>query len=380
MLGATLGLHVGPAAPVPLAPDLLELVEQVTVTHQDGGRSGFQLTLVAARDRATGREDVGPLLAQVFRISHRVQVTATIGVTQHVLMDGIVTNLQLTPGGDPGTGRLTVTGEDVSVMLDLHELSLPFPAMSDGLIAAALLAQLAPYGAIPLVIPEPFPLIELPTRDIPHLTGTPFGMLRQLADRWGYDTYYTPGPIRGVGTSYWGPPIRAGLPQRALTWRMGPATNLGSIQFTLDGTKPKMVYGLVKEQNSGVEVPVVGLPFTGQPMAALPAYIGDLPFVGLKRMEDSERGSVIAAIGRATGEVFRANKAAATASGELDVGRYGDVLKARALVGVRGVGRTMDGTWYVRSTTHTIARGSWKQSFDLEREGTIAQGTTVAVR
>jgi len=375
-----MGLHVGPAAPVPLAADLVELVEQVTVTHQEGGRSGFQITLVAARDRAAGREDVAPLLSQVFRISNRVQVTATIGVTPHVLMDGIITNLQLTPGGDPGTGRLTVTGEDVSVMLDLYEVSMSFPGMTDSLIAMVLLAPLAAFGSIPLVFPEPYPLVELPTKSIPTLTGTYMGMLRQLAERWGYDTYYTPGPVRGVGTAYWGPPIRAGVPQAALTWRMGAATNLGSIQFTLDGTKPKMVYGMVKEENSGVDIPVVGLPFTGQPMAALPAYVGDLPFVGLKLMERSEKGNVIAAMGRATGEVFRANRGAATASGELDVARYGDVLKPRSLVGVRGVGRTMDGTWYVRSTTHTIARGSWKQSFDLEREGTIAMSTSVAVR
>jgi hypothetical protein len=126
-------------------------------------------------------------------------------------------------------------------------------------------------------------------------------------------------------------------------------------------------------------VPIVGLPFTGQPMAAVPSYVGNLPFVGLKRLEDDEKGDVLAALWRATGEVFRANKAAVTATGELDVGRYGDVLDARALVDVRGVGRTMDGTWYVQSTTHTIARGSWKQSFNLEREGTVAFSDRVAM-
>ena len=83
------------------------------------------------------------------------------------------------------------------------------------------------------------------------------------------------------------------------------------------------------------------------------------------------------ALWRATGEAFRANKAAVTASGELDVAQYGGVLKARALVDVRGVGRTMGGTWYVQSTSHTIARGSWKQSFTLEREGTIALSNRV---
>ena len=44
--------------------------------------------------------------------------------------------------------------------------------------------------------------------------------------------------------------------------------------------------------------------------------------------------------------------------GELDVLRYGSVLKARQLVGVRGAGMAFDGLYYVKSVTHTIkARG-----------------------
>ena len=34
---------------------------------------------------------------------------------------GIITHQQLSPGNDPGSGTLTVTGEDVSVMMDLEE-------------------------------------------------------------------------------------------------------------------------------------------------------------------------------------------------------------------------------------------------------------------
>jgi hypothetical protein len=113
-------------------------------------------------------------------------------------------------------------------------------------------------------------------------------------------------------------------------------------------------------------------------MSAIPSYVGNAPFVGVKRLEPDEGGDVITALWKATGEVYRSNKAAVTASGELDVARYGDVLRARALVDVRGVGRTMGGTWYVQSTTHTITRGSWKQSFSLEREGTRALSSVVA--
>ena len=58
------------------------------------------------------------------------------------------------------------------------------------------------------------------------------------------------------------------------------------------------------------------------------------------------------------------------ADGELDTVRYGHVLRARRLVGVRGAGLTYDGLYYVRRVTHTIERGSYTQSFALSREGT----------
>ncbi len=369
MLGSTLNVFVGPVVPTPIAPALVPLVEDVSVTHQDTGRSGFQINLTVGRDAATGANDFPPLADQTFKIGNRVQITATLGVTTHVLSDGIITNVQLTPGLDANTSRLTVTGEDLAVMLDLLEVSLPFPAMADWQIAGLILAGFSVLGIVPMIVPEPSPIIRLPTDSIPQKSGTFLGILDQMAERWGYVFYVEPGPTRGLNTAYWGPPIRAGVPQKALTWRMGALSNLGSISFQSDGTKPKLVYGLVHERTSNAPVPITGLPFTGQPMSAVPSYVGNLPFVGVKRLEDSEGGDVIAALWRATGEVYRSNKAAVTANGELDVAHYGSVLRARALVDVRGVGRTMDGTWYVQSTTHTIARGNWKQSFNLEREG-----------
>jgi hypothetical protein len=59
-------------------------------------------------------------------------------------------------------------------------------------------------------------------------------------------------------------------------------------------------------------------------------------------------------------------------SGSLDVTRYGRILKARSLVGVRGAGTAFDGLYYVRSVTHKIKRGEYKQSFTLERNGLVS--------
>jgi hypothetical protein len=61
-----------------------------------------------------------------------------------------------------------------------------------------------------------------------------------------------------------------------------------------------------------------------------------------------------------------------TGRGELNVVRYGNVLKPRGLVGVRGVGMAFDGLHYVKSVTHKIKRGEYKQSFQLSRNGLIS--------
>ena len=64
--------------------------------------------------------------------------------------------------------------------------------------------------------------------------------------------------------------------------------------------------------------------------------------------------------------------------GTLDVVRYGRLLKSRQLVGVRGAGLAYDGLHYVKSVTHTIKRGEYKQSFKLSRNGLISTVPRVA--
>jgi hypothetical protein len=55
------------------------------------------------------------------------------------------------------------------------------------------------------------------------------------------------------------------------------------------------------------------------------------------------------------------------------VPRYGSILRARLLVGVRGAGITYDGMYYVESVTHNLKRGEYKQNFTLSRDGLISQ-------
>jgi hypothetical protein len=63
---------------------------------------------------------------------------------------------------------------------------------------------------------------------------------------------------------------------------------------------------------------------------------------------------------------------AVSASGTLDVLRYGHILKARQLVGVRGGGAPFDGLYYVNSVTHNIKVGEYKENFTLSRNGLLS--------
>ena len=59
-------------------------------------------------------------------------------------------------------------------------------------------------------------------------------------------------------------------------------------------------------------------------------------------------------------------------SGTLDVLKYGAVLNARSLVGVRGAGIAYDGIYYVKSVTHSLKPGEFKQQFTLARNGLMS--------
>ena len=68
-----------------------------------------------------------------------------------------------------------------------------------------------------------------------------------------------------------------------------------------------------------------------------------------------------------------------TVTGELDTLRYGGLLQLRGLVGLRGVGHSYDGFYYVKNVTHKISKGEYKQNFTITREGLGTTTQTVPI-
>ncbi|MCB1879494.1 MAG: hypothetical protein KDI54_05510 [Gammaproteobacteria bacterium] len=366
LLGTTVALLVGPSVPLPAPVGVMEALDSIQVTTSDSGRSGFQLSLRVGRGRSDLLDyalQLGPLL-QPFS---RVVLIVSFGGLPEVLMDGIITNQQFSPSSEPGTSTLTLTGEDVSVMMDMEERSVEHPAQPEMAIAAKIIATYAQYGLIPMVIPPPSLDMPIPIERIPVQQATDLEYLNAMAERFAYVFYVMPGPAPLTNTAYWGPPIRAGIPQRALSANMGSQTNVNSIDFEHDGLAATTISGSVHDRRLNSSVPVQTFASLRIPLAR--------PSLLAQRRVRRFRGTgldTMQAFARAQAETDRSHDQVVKASGELDALRYEAILKPRALVGVRGVGDTYNGFYYVQQVSHSVSKGSYTQRFSLEREGTGA--------
>jgi hypothetical protein len=373
LLGVNLTLLIGPGVPIPATPDIAEAVQSVSVTHNDEGRSGFQIVLQIGRAGPTDLLDYRLLLNPLLRPFNRVILVVLFGGIPRVLMDGLITNQQLSPGSQPGTATLTLTGEDVSIAMDMEKKRAEYVGRDETMIALQIIGSYAQYALVPDITPPPALDIPLPIDRTPVQQGTDLDQLKTMAQRFGYVFYVTPGPLPGINTAHWGPPQRIGLPQRALTVNQGPEQNVDQISFTYNGLAPTIVKDQVQDRLTNMLFPVMTFASLRlPPLAAMPALPFQLPNVRTSLLEQNTGLSVVEAYSRAQGITDKSVDGVVTAQGELDALRYGDVLEARGIVGLRGAGFTYDGLYYVKSVSHAISKGQYKQRFNLSREGTGA--------
>jgi hypothetical protein len=358
-LGIRLVLLVGAGVPRPAPVGMTTLLDRVEVTNDAHAGDGFQLTFKLARDAPA---DFGLLAGRELDPFQRVVIGVLFGASPEVLIDGVITHQQFAPSDEPGASTLSVTGRDVSQALDLEERNEEYPNQPDSVIAAQVIARHATYG----LVPQPAMTTDTPilVERIPRQHETDLRFLNRLAQRNGFVFYVEPATF-GVNTAYFGPENRLGLPQPALTLGMGASGNLRGISFSKDGLAPVGMQGSFVEPNSKQSIPIPALPTLKVPPLAL------TPAPALRTVlsrENAQAGAAQAALA-AVSAVTNAPDAV-TGQGEIDATRYGHALRARRLVGVRGVGFSYDGAYYVSRVTHSIDRGGYRQRFNLSREGT----------
>ena len=369
--GVTLSLRIGP---VPTAPprEVSDALVQAKVEDGAGGtQSGFELTFeLPARSplRTLFLISGGAALPLV-----RVVLIVTINGRAQSIIDGVTTNVETQPG-EGGVSRLIVKGKDLSALMDIVEIpGLPFPAMPPSARVLVVLAKYAALGVIPLVIPSILDIPPLPIDRIPQQRGTDLAYVRRLAGEAGYVFYLEPGPEPGTSKAYWGPEIRVGSPQPALTTNMDAQSNVEQLSFTFDKERKKLPIVFFQEpfSKAPIGVPIPDVTPLNPPLGAippLPPRIEKLDQTGHLSAPQALMAG-IAYAGQNSDSVF--------GTGRLDVAKYGRLLRSRQLVGVRGAGLPFDGLYYVKSVTHQIERGSYKQGFTLARNGLISTIPTV---
>ena len=367
--GLYLTLMVGPVVPVPVPQFVLDSLSSVTITNSAEAftPSGFDLTFTLSTHSP---------LHTLFLISGSVPFTivrviliATLNGIPDVLIDGIITKQDVSPGAGAGSSTLTITGVDLTAAMDLVELDgFPYPALPPEGRVAAILLRYAQFGILPVIIPSLLIDVPIPIERIPRHQGTDLAYINQLAHEVGYVFFITPGPLPGVNIAYWGPDFRLGIPQPALNINMDAHTNVESLRFSFNSERKVQPYIYIQNLISKISIPVP-IPDIN-PLSPPLGLVPSIPkrFVNVS---GTAKLSPIQAVLRGLAKTSQTSDTV-TGSGSLNVLRYGRILKSRGLVGVRGAGLAFDGLYYVKSVTHNIKRGDYKQNFTLGRNGLIS--------
>jgi len=372
----SLSVMVGPVVPVPLTSAVIDELTSVEVTHtaERGKPGGFRLTFNLSK--RSPLHTVFLLAGGAIPPVMRTLIVATVNGTPHVLMDGVITKQDVTPGTDASHDVLDITGVDLTAVMALIDFTgVPYPAMPIEGRVGLIVAKYALFGVVPLVIPTVLFEAPLPTDKIPKHKGTDLDYLNTLADLVGYVFYLDPGPAPGSSNGYFGPEVKVGIPQPALSVNLDAHSNVETLSFSLDTEEKKLPVTFIQELVSKVPIPIPipDISVLNPPLGAVPLIAKKVEYVS-----DSAKRSAIQAV------LHGMARAAASAdgvngSGTLDVLRYGQPLRARALVGVRGAGPAFDGLHFVQRVTHKIKRGEYKQEFKLTRNGLLPTTPRVPV-
>jgi len=368
--GFYLTLMMGSFTASPVPQPVIDALTEVQVNTALGSQGGFQLKFTLGKQSSLQRM----LASGFFDPRTRVIIAVTINGSNEVLMDGIITKQDVAPSSASGKSTLTITGLDLTALMDFVDLTgIPYPALPLALIVEAILAKYLVLGIVPAAIPTLISLISNPLDNYPKQQGTDYAYITSLAQQVGAIFYLDPGPRPGMSLAYWGPDLARmfGSAQPAISIDFDATSNIDSLSFSYDGTLATQYVVTIIEKNSKLPIPI---PVPNIDILKPRLSSQAPPILKITQISPSASDDPMQAALAAVGKMFDTADVI-SGSGQLDVLRYGRVFKARQLAEVRGAGAYYDGQYYVKSVTHNIKRGEYKQSFTLARGGV---GSTVA--
>jgi hypothetical protein len=377
-----LGVRIGPGFPGPSPAYLMRALRKVEVTQQDSAPCGFQLTFLTEIAAAGSVFQVvaDPLLAPFNRVLLRVSA----GGSPTTLIDGFITHHQYMPSNGPDDSQFVVTGEDISVMMDLVDYSREFPAMADAATVELVLAPWLALGIVPAVIPSATSLI--PVDYVPQQAETDRALLQRLAQANGNVFYVSPTEVPYMNEAYWGPPPRFLPPSAVIDVAVGAGNTSDSFSAQYNALAPETFFGESTETLVEPYEPVPIATFESTrfpPLAAQPALVAN-PLFSRHTLWRDDQLDPVSALLQAQSRTDVSTDEVVTVNCAFHPAVLGTVVNAPGVVGVRGTGQSYDGFYYLKSATHEIsllADSGWDytQQLTLTREGIGATTSVVQV-
>lgn len=360
-----LTLLIGPEIALPAPMDLSNALVSAEVTESSDGKVGFQLVFQDNRDGLAGLLDFPLMNNPLLKTFNRVTLIAVVGLQPEFLINGFITHQQIVPTTG-NSCNIVISGGDLGTIMDLAEHKKSYPEMADPDLLAEVFARYLEYGFTCEIIPPTYINQPLPEGRVPSQSSTDWEFIHCLAQRYGYQFYIKPGlEPRG----YWGPPATVSIPKPALTTNMGAFNNIEDVSFVNDALTPVTVSGLLMDPTEDETTPVKTEASILPPLSLEPTGITNVLNTRTVLPENFQGQDELAVEDHAQGKTDISATKAVSATGTLNTLTYESVLHIGDLVGMRGVGWSYDGMYHVDSVKHVIKRGSYKQEFELTRDG-----------
>ena len=302
-----------------------------------------------------------------FSLWRRVIVTAGLEDDTTQLIAGYITHLRPEFGVGLQRCRLEIWGMDASVLMDRVDRLKEWPNKKDSDIAAEIFES---YGLTSSVTGTEV----IHDEDISTIIQreTDMQLLRRLAARNGFECF-----VDG-DTGYFRAPQADSAPQPVLAVLFGDATNVNRFSLEANALTPSDVTMCQLDHASGDVLSATAKQGRQPSLGAKPAAgylstgmepglvnIGRTVTTGNPEMSALCEGLFDQAAWFVTGQ------------GEVAANEYGNILKPRGTVTIKGIGEAHSGVYYVTHVTHRFAVDGYTQGFRVKRNALMPTGKEV---
>jgi phage protein D len=344
----------------PAPPELISVIQQLEVEDHADMADMVRLSVAISIRDGCGSWNV--VDENTFQRLTRLRIDVNVGSGKtEPLIEAYVIETNADFANQPGQSVLNVVAMEPTVKMSLKEKVRPWPNMADSDIAEEILSS-PDYKFDPVVDPTQPSRDELDHTEMQR--GTDIQFLQALAQRNGYECYVELNPETGLVEGHFHKPRLNQQPQGVLSVNMGDATNVNSFHARSDMLKP------VTAQAANVDV------HSKEDQSGNSDELGNQELGSNSTVpSDDSRQVLLSGTGLAqSGELQTAAQAivdqsswAITAEGDVNTVAYGDVLRAKRPIMVRGAGQQFSGTYYVERVLHTFTGDGYTQHFSLRR-------------